>query len=161
MVPRSLIGLVLLVIAVGLPARCTVPCAPLQLSVHHQKGVAREVACGSPPAQPSSAATTPAQPRSATPSATPCNPATTLRCDLQVCQCRMTDVIEPTKLPPKECSNGCDQWSSQGPTINQLWSFGSPPANAASNCAQPALSVDKQPFGALSTSIHQSQLQPD
>ena len=39
-------------------------------------------------------------------------------------QANMYDVIEPTKLPPKECDKGCAPWADQGPDITKLWNAG-------------------------------------
>eukprot|EP01051_Picozoa_sp_SAG22_P018440 SAG22_NODE_3105_length_1938_cov_1.647635_1_plen_535_part_10 len=66
---------------------------------------------------------------------------------LAVAEANMYDVLEPAKLPPLACAQGCARWEAlkadgyTGPTTqaaaDALWVEGTPPAGAAGSCAMP------------------------
>lgn len=61
---------------------------------------------------------------------------------LQACG-NMHDVIEPHKLAPEECANGCASWDG----TDALWHGGKVPDGAENHCAQPGAAVNDYIYG--------------
>jgi hypothetical protein len=68
-----------------------------------------------------------------------------LVCVLGAAHADMLDVLSPTMVPPAQCPNGCDSWTSR--KSGALWASGAVPPTADSACAQPAKASDKHPYG--------------